>query len=355
MFGQTFGHGTLRKYVIFFGTLFNNLWIKRYNGATLVQTFKVPLNYGPRDKFLARLEGDPNLNRPIALQLPRMSFEMVGLYYDSTRKFSTINRIQSANTTNPNSANYQYSPVPYNIEFELSIMVKNAEDGTYIVEQILPYFTPEWTATLNINPDLQLKYDVPLILESINQQDTYEGNFAQRRAIIWTLRFTMKGYLFGPTKSSGSGSKLIKEVDVNFIVPPIGMSVTDATPNTTNDIVTIDIQPGMFSNGDPTSTVNGLYTYSLNSPTGIFTLGEKVISQSNTKNYAYVAFSNSTSFQARNIEGALANSVTVVGVISGYQATISGIQRTPSNSVSSNTILSTDTYGFLIDFQDNIG
>jgi hypothetical protein len=353
MFGTIFSHGTLRKYVIFFGTLFNNIWIKRYNGATLVQTFKVPLNYGPRDKFLARLEGDPTLTRPIAIQLPRMSFEIVGLYYDSTRKFSTINRIQSANTTDPNSSNYQYSPVPYNIEFELSILVKNAEDGTFIVEQILPYFTPEWTATLNINPDLGLKYDVPLILESVNQTDTYEGNFTQRRAIIWSLRFTMKGYLFGPTKSTGSGAKLIKEIDVNLIVPPNGVTVADAQANTTEDLINIDIKPGMFSNGDPTSTVNGLYTYSLQSPSGVFILGEKVVSSTNTKNYAYVVSSNSQAFQARNIQGTLANTITVVGAQSGYTATINGIQRTPPASVSSNTILATDDYGFLIDFQDN--
>ena len=247
MFGTTFGHGTLRKYVIYFGTLFNNIWLKRFdNTGTLVQTMKVPLNYGPRDKFLARLDGNPELQRPIAIQLPRMTFEMTGLYYDPSRKLNAVNR-----TTSPAGADgltkWQYQPVPYNIDFTLSIMVKNIEDGTYIVEQILPYFNPVWTATLNLNPDLNQKHDVPITLDNIVCEDTYEGDFVNRRAVIWTLSFTMKGYFFGPTNTDTGN--IIKEIDVNLKVPGKGIDVEFANSTNTDYTMNIDIRPGQYANG----------------------------------------------------------------------------------------------------------
>lgn len=249
MFGTTFGHSTIRKYVIYFGTLFNNIWLNRYDSSNvLVQNMKVPLHYGPREKFLARLDGNPDLDRPIAIQLPRMSFELTGLFYDASRKQSPLNRLTAQSPTDTGSKLYQYAPVPYNLEFQLSIMVKNAEDGTFIIEQILPYFTPEFTATLNLNPDLGLKYDVPLIFENITSEDTYEGNFEERRALIWTLTFTMKGWLFGPTKGGG---KIIKEIDVNFRVPPANATAQDGTTTNTVSQINMDIQPGLTANGQP--------------------------------------------------------------------------------------------------------
>lgn len=256
MFGTTFGHGTLKKYVIFFGTLFNNIWINRYdNSGNLAQNFKVPLNYGPREKFLARAQGNPELDRQIAMQLPRMSFEITNIFYDSTRKLSTINRVAVPDPADPGNKMYQYSPVPINIVFQLSIMVKNAEDGTYIIEQILPYFTPEWTASLNLNPDLGLKYDVPVVLDSVQNEDTYEGDFVNRRALIWTLTFTMKGVLFGPTKGTGGAAsgRVIKEVDVNIVIPPTNISVPEASPMNTDPTVNVNVSPGQAANGDALS------------------------------------------------------------------------------------------------------
>lgn len=247
MFGTTFGHGTLRKYVIFFGTLFNNIYLNRYdNAGALVQNMKVPLNYGPRDKFLAHLEGNPDLERPVAIQLPRMSFEMTNLYYDSSRKMQTLNKISVADPNDSDAKIYQYAPVPYIIEFQLSIMVKNAEDGTFIIEQILPYFTPEWTASLNLNPDLGLKYDVPVALNNITSEDTYEGDFTQRRALIWTLNFSMKGWLFSPTKAGG---KVIKDMDINFVLPPFNVKVAAANADNSDTLVNIGITPGQYANG----------------------------------------------------------------------------------------------------------
>lgn len=257
MFADTFGHGTLRKYVIYFGTMFNNIWLQRFDkDGSLVQTMKVPLNYGPREKFLARLDGNPNLDRPIAISLPRMSFEMTGIYYDAQRKLNTLNRISVPNPNYPDNKWYQYQPVPYNITFELSIMVKNAEDGTFIVEQILPYFTPEWTATLKLNPDMNAKYDVPVMLDNITSEDTYEGNFETRRAIIWTLSFTMKGWLFGPTKGkndNGQAGRIIKDIDANLWVPQKGVMAEDGTPDNSQLITNINIKPGLTANGQPTS------------------------------------------------------------------------------------------------------
>ena len=130
-------------------------------------------------------------------------------------------------------------------------MVKNAEDGTRIVEQILPFFAPEWTATLNINPDLGIKYDVPVVLNSISQQDTYEGDFITRRAIIWTLNFTMKAYIFGPTRTGN----IVKQAEVNIKVPEGGVSVNEALPTTPNTIE-ITITPGLTANGEPTANAS---------------------------------------------------------------------------------------------------
>lgn len=232
--------------------MFNDVWLTRDDGSgNRVQTMKVPLNYGPKEKFLARLEGNPNLDRQIAITLPRMSFEIINFAYDPQRKMNTIGRISSIDPDDPGKSRFQYNPIPYDIEFSLYIMVKNAEDGTRIVEQILPFFAPEWTATLNLNPDLGIKYDIPVMLNSISQQDTYEGAFTERRAIIWTLNFTMKAYIFGPTRSG----KIIKQTEINIKIPENGVSVDEAPPTTPNS-VEITITPGLTANGEPTSNAS---------------------------------------------------------------------------------------------------
>ncbi len=252
MFGQTWSHNTIRKYIILFGTLFDNMFINRENstGAT-VQTLKIPLSYGPKDKYLARINmdvgrGSSALNQPIATVLPRMAFEMVTMSYAPDRKMNTINKIHKVTTDN-DQMQYQYAPVPYDFTFQLYIMVKNAEDGTKIIEQILPYFTPEWTATINLMPDINGKYDIPIIFNDISTEDTYEGEFTQRRALIHTLTFTVKGYLFGPTRKS----EVIKDIDVNIRIPAIGQEIVANTLNT--PAATINILPGLTANGLPTS------------------------------------------------------------------------------------------------------
>lgn len=246
-----FYHGIIRKYVIVVGTLFNSIYINRTNSdGETVQTMRVPLGYGPKDKMLARLAADPDLLKPVAMTLPRIGFEMTGFQYDADRKLGSIQKLIKSTSVN-NKMLYQYAPVPYNIQFEVSIMVKNADDGTRIVEQILPRFTPDWTSSVNLVPELGISFDVPLIIESVNLRDNYEGNFSERRAIVWTLLFNLKGYMFGPTNRSGSGGNVITLANTNFYTPTTntaaqGVGITSVAEN-------ITITPGQDANGNPTS------------------------------------------------------------------------------------------------------
>ena len=253
MLGHTFYHNTIRKYVILFGTLFNDIHINRVDtDRSVTRTIKVPISYGPKEKMLARLDADPNLNRP-AIVLPRMSFELTDLNYGPTRKLNTIGKIVAANPDDPNSAKFQYTPVPYDFNFILSIAVKNADDGTRILEQILPFFTPNWSSTVDLIPELGIKLDVPIVLNAVSSEDTYGGNFEERRSIVWTLSFTMKGYIFGPTRPTGSGTApIIKLANVNFYDTSTYTNIDDAVGNL--DVVeSIVITPGLLANGSPTS------------------------------------------------------------------------------------------------------
>lgn len=235
MFGQVFYHDTIRKYVILFGTLFNDVYINKGDGTNTTQTIKVPISYGPKQKFLVRLEQDPGINKPVAIQLPRMAFELLDISYAAERKLPTINKISVQNPNDASKVSYQYMPVPYDLTFNLHIMVKQARDGTRILEQILPFFTPEWTATLNLDPTMQHRYDIPVILNSVTSEDTYTGNFVERRAITWTLSFTLKGYVFGPTRSQ----KTIKSSVINLYNVGTPVDMNDAVGNTQiYDIIT---------------------------------------------------------------------------------------------------------------------
>ena len=201
MFNNEFYHETIRRYVIVFGTMFNDMVVHRRNAAgTIVKRLKVPIAYGPRAKFLSRIKQDPTLTKPDAISLPRMSFQIVGYNYDPARKLQTVGQMRGA-VANTSVNGVVYNPVPYNIDFELSIYVLNAEDGTMLIEQILPFFTPEWTNTMKLVDDIDLRMDVPVVLNTINTEDTYEDAYENRRTIIHTLNFTMKGYIFGPVKN----------------------------------------------------------------------------------------------------------------------------------------------------------
>lgn len=255
MFGHTWYFSTIRKYVILFGTLFNDVYITRTNTAgTTTHLLKVPLSYAPKEKMLARLDNDPNIDRETAVLLPRMSFEMTSVTYDGSRKLNTLGRV-AVKDTSANKLKYQYNPVPYNFEFSLQIYVKNAEDGTKILEQILPFFTPEWNSTVNLIPEMNITMDIPVVLNNISVEDTYEGNFDVRRALIWTLNFTLKGYIYGPVKKTA----IIKFANTNFYIPDSSIvNLKDAVGNST-PVDRVTVAPGLNANGDAVNVRTGLY------------------------------------------------------------------------------------------------
>ncbi len=212
MLGTYYYHEIMRKTIVSFGTLFNQIYIRHDDAAgNTYSELKVPLAYGPAQKFLARLEQQSDLNKPVQTTLPRMSFEMTSVNYDSTRKVGVTQTFKASDGTNLKKV---YMPVPYNVGFELNILTKLNDDALQIVEQILPYFQPSFNLTVDLVKSIGEKRDIPIVLDSINFQDDYEGDFSTRRALIYTLNFTAKTYLFGPVAESSEG--LIKKVQVDY-------------------------------------------------------------------------------------------------------------------------------------------
>jgi len=221
---EYFYNEILRKTVIAFGSLFNDISIKHVNNSNqVIDVIKVPLAYGPTQKFLARLEQSPDLNKPVQITLPRMSFEFTGLTYDSSRKVSTTQTFTSKSASDGAVIKKTYMPVPYNMQFELSIMTKLNDDALQIVEQILPYFQPSYNLSVELVDEINEKRDIPIVLENVTFQDDYEGNFTTRRVLIYTLRFTAKTYLFGPTQTATKD--IIKKATISYITGD-----TTATP-----------------------------------------------------------------------------------------------------------------------------
>ena len=193
-----------------FGQIFNNIQIKRKDSnGNITQSIAVPLAYAPKEKFLARLDAQPSLdNREFAITLPRMSFEISGIQYDASRKLTRVQKYKTVKTgADGKILNFNYTPVPYNISYNLYSFTASAEAGLQIIEQILPFFQPDFTVTVNAIPELNIKRDIPIVLNTVTYEDTYEGDFSRRRAVIYTLGFTAKTYLFGPA----STQKVIKE------------------------------------------------------------------------------------------------------------------------------------------------
>ena len=213
MLGQQFYNETMRKVVVAFGTMFNDISLVRTNNAgEVAQTMKVPLAYGPKQKWLARLREDPNLTKKVAVTLPRIGFEIQNISYDSSRKLNSIQKFKKVNNSGDGKTmSQQYMPVPYNMDFELAVMAKNSDDALQIVEQILPFFQPDYTVTLNDNSAMGTTRDVPIVLTNVGYEDNYESDMITRRAIIYTLSFSAKFYLYGPV----TDQKVIKTVQVD--------------------------------------------------------------------------------------------------------------------------------------------
>lgn len=195
---QIFYHGIIRKCIVGFGTLFSDIHIDRKQGDSVsgetIQRLQVPLAYAPKEKWIVRLDSDPNLENYTYTTLPRMSFEIIGYNYDASRKTGRMQKVTSAVAGNVNA---MYSPVPYNIDISLYVLTKTQEDGLQIIEQILPTFTPEYTLQINVVPEMNVKMDVPIVLNSVSVSDEYDGDFTTRRFVTHTLNFQMKVNLFG--------------------------------------------------------------------------------------------------------------------------------------------------------------
>lgn len=244
-----FYNGTTRKYIAIFGSIFNKLSITRDDNTGLeTQRMVVPIAYGPYQKFLARITQDPNLNQKSAITLPRMSFEITSMNYDGQRKIGSTNfLVPSSNFQDTESGNIRYAPAPYNLEFNLYIMVKYAEDAVKIVEQIIPFFKPEYTVSAKMVDGIP-PLDIPIILNNVGIEDIYEGDFETRRSMMWTLSFTMKTFYFGPVRNK----KRIKFITTNLYsnvdtsLNPMGIST---------------IQPGLTPDGNPTTNINETIPY----------------------------------------------------------------------------------------------
>jgi hypothetical protein len=235
---RQFYHETVRNIIVGFGTLFNDIHVVRKNNTGVVtQSMKVPLAYGPKQKWLSRIDQDAGLDSKVAITLPRMGFEIQNMTYDPARKLNRVQKFKKvkSSASNSNKLDTQFMPVPYNLNIQLYAMAKNSDDALQMVEQILPYFQPDYTLTIKDMPEMGVARDIPIVLNSINYEDSYKGDYAERRAIMYTLDFTTKFYLYGPVTSS----KVIKTVQVDQYTDLPDVSPTreqryTATPNPTS-------------------------------------------------------------------------------------------------------------------------
>jgi len=263
-----FYNRTIRKVVTAFGTMFNDIQLQRYNkdGTQAYEIFKVPLSYGSKEKYLTRITSDPDLIKSIATTVPRMSFELTGMSYDTSRKLPTTIRNFSANNSTT-SLQTQYLPVPYDFEFSMSIYVRNTEDGTQILEQILPFFTPDFNVTVNFIPGMDQKYDMPVKLNSVNSTTDYEGDFMSTRLIMWDLTFTAKAYIWPPVQNG----KIIRQTTENVYINVDSLDGQKVIVNTSTGF-------GVFTTGETIRVdkrdITGAVIYFSNTSTGVLIINK---------------------------------------------------------------------------------
>lgn len=229
--GNIYYHGAIKRAIVAFGRLFSDIKIERYNNSGVVeQVLAIPLSYAPKEKWITRLEADPNLNNNVYTTLPRLSFEITGYAYDANRKTNKMNKIVNKDSITSNNPKMKtvLAPVPYNIDISLYILTKNTEDALQILEQILPTFTPEYSIAINAIPELEIVQDIPIILNSVTVQDDYDGDFQTRRFVTHTLNFTLKTNIFGNVNNQG----IIKTVIANVTEPGRKYEATAVTPTT---------------------------------------------------------------------------------------------------------------------------
>lgn len=250
---QYFYNGAIRKYIIMFGRMFNDIKVARYGSdGSEVQSIFVPIAYGPSEKYLQRIFGDPNLDKQVSIQLPRLSFELINMTYAPNRALNKT--IKNTNIgTSADSLSAQYTPIPYDFTVSLYGMFANNEDAVQVAEQIAPFFRPEWTQSLKLIPEIGDYYDIPTVLNDMSIEDTYDSDFESRRAILYTWNFTVKGYLFGPVSNKGVIKRTIVDISNNKTADPIG---TKVGPD--KRIVLI---AGVDSDGNPTANTDNAIPY----------------------------------------------------------------------------------------------
>lgn len=241
----------LRKYVIYFGRIFSDIRITRDSDGDGVEDalIRVPMDYSGRDKNLLRVDIKPDSPEaekcpPGFLVFPRIGFELTGMVYDPNRKLPIMGKFVRKNDSDLDKLKRQYTPVAYDLSFSVYIMSKNIEDGNKIVEQILPFFTPSFTSSLNIIPEMNIDVDVPVVLDSVNFEDQYQGDLMTRRNVFWTLNFTMLAYFYGPIVSK----PIVKLSNTNFYIG------NTSTTNTT--VMSVQVKPGLDANGAATSNAS---------------------------------------------------------------------------------------------------
>jgi len=293
---NVFYNRVIRKLVVGFGNLFNNITLVRYNpDETEAQRMLVPIAYAQKEIYVQRLEGDPNLDKKVQMTLPRMSFEMTGFKYDASRKQNTNIKNFASNGTGLAT---QYNPVPYDFDFALNIYVRNIEDGTQIIEHILPFFTPDYTIKLNLIPEMGISKEIPVILNSTDQEIVYEGNRdADPRMVIWTLNFTVKGFIYGAVSTSG----VIKTSITNIL----------------SDVTSGDVQFNMSNSGvGYYKTGEMLYQgYSLNTATATAV----VVNWSNTTHI----------LTATNVSGNFISNEPIIGAVTNSSYNFTSFVLTP--------------------------
>jgi hypothetical protein len=269
MFSNQFYHQTLRRYVVAFGNMFDDIVVRRLNASNeIIQSIMVPIAYGPKQKWLVRIRQNPELKAQVALQLPRLGFEITGMNYDGTRRLTGTTKNVALRASDKNKLDRQYVPVPWDISFSLYAYVKNSDDGAQIVEQIVPFFGPEWTNTVNVVPSMGIKMDVPTILQGLTVDDVYEGDYDSRQTLVYTFNFTMKGWFFGPIRAQG----VIKRAQTDLhVVEPVansdvlyGIQYQKFTSEELDEAAVssrLRVQPGLLANGVGTTNSAASVSY----------------------------------------------------------------------------------------------
>ena len=250
MFGQFHYHSAIRKYIIMFGNMFNDIDVVRFNKAgESTQQIRVPISYGPKEKYLAKLRTDPDARREIAMVLPRLSFELVSMNYAPERVLNRTHK-QIGKGGGNNTLRQTWTPAPYDLDMTLYAMFANNEDAVQVAEQIIPYFRPEWTNSVKIVPELNTYVDVPTILTAMSIEDTYDTDFDSRRAIIYTFNFRIKAYIFGPVTNRG----IIRRSFVNQFIPQANTATGNVVISTSDTpLQKVTLTPGLLANGQPTA------------------------------------------------------------------------------------------------------